>query len=331
MLFNRFALDTEDVKRKDDEMNAKVTNIHAGPSSEEKVERKIRASMPFAEQLSTLEALVRRPPTNTRVIQFSPELAEYILLNLNSNNRNRKPAKIKRYAEDMAEENWGLTGDTIKFGSNGQLRDGQNRLAACIRAGKPFESHVVFGIDPDLFSRMDIGKNRSGGDVFKIAGIGYANHVAAAVRWLLILTGDNPADRGAQFSNEDLLSAYRTKFDGNRLEDSIQSALRVKKTSGHPVGPLAALHYLFAERDRNKADAFFHEWATGTAKRARAPSRFLQGRLVEIARKNDGRMHENVRNSLIIKAWNAYVAGRSVSKAYLSHDLTKDPIPRIDG
>jgi hypothetical protein len=302
-----------------------TTNVAAmRPPTDEKTERKINAAMPFEEQRASLEGLIRRPPTNTRVVEFSPQLAEWILLNLNEGNRSRKLAKIRKYAEDMATGSWGLTGDTIKFGANGQLRDGQNRLAACVRAGKPFTTHVAFGIDPELFTRMDIGKNRSGGDVFKIAGIGYADNVAAAVRWLIILTGENPTDRGAQFSNEELLQAYRERYDADRLEHSVQQALKVRKTTRHPVGPLAALHYLFSEKHASKADDFYDEWARGIAKRARAPSRYLQNRLVEIARNNDGRMHENVRNALIITAWNAFLAGRAVTKAEMTHEPKAD-------
>lgn len=224
----------------------------------------------------------------------------------------------------------GLTGDTIKFGTDGLLKDGQNRLSASVRTGRPLTSHVIFGIDPQLFARMDIGKNRSGTDVFHIAGIRYAGHVAATVRWLLILTGDDPSDRGAQFSNEELLKAYREKFDPDRLERSIHSALAVRKTCGHPVGPLAALHYLFADRDQRKADSFFDEWASGRAKKVRAPSRYLQKRLVEIAAVSNNRVHENVRNALIIKAWNAFLAGHTVSKAEMQHAVS-DPLPAIAG
>jgi hypothetical protein len=241
-----------------------------------------------------------------------------------------KPAKIKKYASDLAENLWGLTGDTIKFGTDGMLKDGQNRLSACVRANRPLTTHVVFGIDQQLFSRMDIGKNRNGADVFAIVGIPYAGHVSAAVRWLLILTGSDPSDRGAQFSNEELLKAYRDRFDADRLDRSIQSALAVRKTCGHPVGPLAALHYLFSEKDPRKADAFFDEWASGRAKRVRAPSRYLQKRLVEIAAVSNNRVHENVRNALIIKAWNAYVAGHTVSKAEMQHALS-DLLPSIHG
>jgi hypothetical protein len=281
-------------------------------------------------QILELENLIKHPPSTSKIIEFSPQLAEYILTHLSGKNRPRKPAKIKRYAADLTAGRWGLTGDTIKFGTNGLLRDGQNRLAASVRAGRPLLSHVVFGIDPDLFARMDIGKNRTPADVFSIAGISYANHVAGAVRWLLILTSKNPGDRGAQFSNEELLEAYREKVNAEKLEHSIQCALAVRRSTRHPVAPLAALHYLFAEHDRPKADEFFDEWAMDRAKRARAPTRYLQRRLVEVARQSNRRLHENVRNAFIIKAWNAYIANRALTKKVMQFSPA-DKMPRIAG
>lgn len=310
-------------------MSANIASIRTA-AGEAKAERKIKSAAPLNEQIATLGELIGRPPTNSRVIEFSPKLAEYVLTKLNRNNRPMKPAKIKKYSADLSAGSWGLTGDTIKFGTDGLLKDGQNRLSACVRAGKPFTTHVVFGIDPELFARMDIGKNRTGGDVFAIAGVSYAGHVAATVRWLLILSSSDPADRGAQFSNEELLKAYREAFDAERLEHSIHCALAVRKTCGHPVGPLAALHYLFSDRDQKKADEFFDEWASGRAKKVRAPSRFLQKRLVEIAASSNNRVHENVRNALIIKAWNSFLARRTVSKAEMQHAIS-DTMPRIAG
>jgi len=303
-----------------------VANIRSASGEADKGERKIKASMALQQQIETLKELIARPPTNSRVIEWSPKLAEHVLTNLNVGNRTMKPAKIKKYAADITN-GWGLTGDTIKFGNDGFLKDGQNRLSACVRAGKPFLSHVVFGIDPNVFPRMDIGKNRTGADVFYIAKIPHPNHAAATVRWLLILTSDNPTNRGAQFSNEELYNAYREKFDGDRIEQSIKRAIRVKRF-GHPVGPLAALHYLFAERDAQKADAFFEEWDTGRVKKVRAPTKALQLALQAEAAKANNRVHENVRNALIIKAWNSYVARRTVSKADMRYVLG-DPLPEI--
>ena len=304
-----------------------ITTIRPASSEADKGERKIKASMPLPQQIETLKELIARPPTNSRVIEWSPKLAEYVLTNLNRDNRPMKPGKIKKYAADISDKGWGVTGDTIKFGSDGLLKDGQNRLSACVRVSKPFTSHTVFGIDPALFSRMDIGKNRMGGDVFHIAKISHAGQAAATTRWLLILTSDNPTNRGAQFSNEELYQSYLERFDGDRIEHSIEYAMKCKPL-GHPVGPLAALHYLFAERDAEKADAFFDEWATGRAKKVRAATKALQATLVMEAAKANNRVHENLRNALIIKAWNAFKAKRTVSKADMRYVLG-DPLPKI--
>ena len=304
-----------------------VTTLQArAPNA--KPDRKIKTTMALRDQIAVLSDLIKSPPENSRVIEFSPKLAEHVLTKLNDKNRPMKPTKIKIYASDLGDDMWGLTGDTIKFGTDGILKDGQNRLAAAVRANQPLKTHVVFGIDSRLFARMDIGKNRNGADVFSIAGVSYANHVSATVRWLLILTSDDPGNRGAQFSNEELLTAYREKFDAERVEQSIHAALAVRKTCHHPVGPLAALNYVFAEKNARKADSFYEEWASGRAKKARAPSRYLQSELARVSRESNNRMHENVRNAMIIKAWNAYVHGRAVSKADMRHAVS-DPMPKI--
>jgi len=307
-------------------MASNITPLRAG--SPDQMERKIKPSMALADQIAILGDLIKRPPENSRIVEFSPKLAEYVLTELNDKNRPMKPTKIRSYADDLSDGMWGLTGDTIKFGTDGFLKDGQNRLAATVRANKTLKTHVVFGIDPRLFARMDIGKNRNGADVFSIAGVSYANHVSATVRWLLILTSSEPGDRGAQFTNEELLTAYREKFDADQLEASILAALDVRRTCHHPVGPLAALHYLFSQRNSTKADTFFEEWATGRAKKARAPSRYLQNELVRVSRESNNRMHENVRNAMIIKAWNCFVQGRSATKADMRHAVS-DPMPSI--
>src|ERR1700691_3954015 len=130
-----------------------VTPLRAASSGAGKGERGIKASMAFQQQVEALKELIAQPPGPSHVIEWSPKLAEHVLTELNPKNRPRKPGKIKQYAADISNKAWGVTGDTIKFGSDGLLKDGQNRLSACVRVNKPFTSHTVFGIDPALFLR----------------------------------------------------------------------------------------------------------------------------------------------------------------------------------
>src|SRR5215207_4207198 len=110
--------------------------------------------------------LMRNPPRESRVIKITPALAELILEHLNLKNRKRRTSSVRIYSAEMENGNWGLSGDTIKFCRKTErdaprLLDGQNRLAACVRSGVPFETHVVFGIEPDVFDRIDSGKRRT--------------------------------------------------------------------------------------------------------------------------------------------------------------------------
>jgi hypothetical protein len=72
-----------------------------------------------------------------------------------------------------------LTGDTLKFGTNGDLLDGQNRLRACITSGIPMQTRVVFGIDPVAFKYLDTGTVHTSGDTFKVAGVRGESHALA--------------------------------------------------------------------------------------------------------------------------------------------------------
>lgn len=292
--------------------------------------RPIRADMTLEEMADRLAVLSEAKPEGSRVIEISPEFAAHILETCNTSNRPMKPGKIKEYTDALATDMWGLTGDTIKFSGDGVLRDGQNRLAACVRSKKPLLTHVVFNVNPELFSRMDIGKNRTPADVFHIAGLTYPNYAAAVVRWLLILTSDNPNNRGAHFTAEQLLRAYRERFDPVDIEASVKAALEVKKTQGAPVASVAALHYLMSRLNPDTANAFLRDWAEGQGP-ATSPTRRLQKALVDIAVATNNRVHESVRNALILRAFNAYVKKGKLAKGDMEFDPTKDEFPKLLG
>jgi hypothetical protein len=87
----------------------------------------------------TIEKHLMNPPGTSVVIEIDPKTAKAILDTRNGKNRPAKPNKVQQFAADMAKDRWGLTGDTIKFGTNGHLLDGQNRLSASAKVGNPSE------------------------------------------------------------------------------------------------------------------------------------------------------------------------------------------------
>ena len=89
-----------------------------------------------------------QPPQGSVITKITPEMAKLTLSETNKKNRPFSSAKVIDYSKDMQNENWSLNGETIKFGSDGLLKDGQHRLEACVRANTAFGTHLVFGIDP---------------------------------------------------------------------------------------------------------------------------------------------------------------------------------------
>lgn len=296
----------------------RLPKIDTGP-------RFIDPKAPVERQIEALMALIKNPPENSRRVTFTPELCIHIIehLKLNEGNRNPRAGAIARYAEDMANGDWRLTGDTIKFGRSGILRDGQHRLRACIRAGVPFETYVVFGIDDLSFAVIDTGRRRNNDDAFKLASIPNEKVAAGATRWTVILTSDDPTNRSVTFTNEELLRAYRS-LEENEINLCVSDARSVgKKIKVIHEAALAALLYLFRQKNTKAAEAFLIDLLA-----LKGPAKKLVMTLDQMRVANMGRIHETVRNAMTIKTWRAYAEGRGLRKADLMWNAN-EPFPEI--
>jgi hypothetical protein len=281
--------------------------------------RYIDPNAAIEKQIAVLDALRRNPPENPRRVTVTPKLAQYILNDLNPHNRPTRSSHIVQYAEDMGVGRWKLTGDTIKFGRSGILRDGQHRLAACIRSGMNFETYIVFGIDDESFSVMDTGRKRKGDDVFAIAGITNSSSASAAVRWVLILSSDQPTNRAMTYSNNDLLDTYRG-LKQPLFDNCVAEAKAACKTARvlHETA-LAGILYLFRQKHDKAASAFIAD-----LKAMKGGAKKLVNLIEKIRSQRMGRIHENQRNAMIIKALHAYAKGVAPTAATLAWDDTKD-------
>lgn len=277
------------------------------------------------EALTEIEKHVKNPPKSSVVITVDPGSAAVLLEERNQGNRPPKPNKVQQFAADIAAKNWGVTGDTLKFAPDGRLLDGQNRLAACVRANKSFTTHVVFNIDPALFGRMDIGKPRNPADVLHIAGYKYASTLAAAVRWTHLLD-TNPYNRET-LRPELVLGLVRDKYPD--IEPYLKDGRAVNSQYAHPAGQVAALVYKFAKSDSDKASDFVRAWLSGQRNGKYQIIDTMQALLHSQKANNNGRIHELTRAAVIIKAWNIFSQGYKGSLTQLQGAMTK-PIEAIE-
>jgi hypothetical protein len=98
-----------------------------------------------------------------RVISIDPAMAQQMLATSPGNRRVRRDT-VYHYARAMGRGEWRI-GQAIEFDCLGQLRNGHHRLSAVIAYGHAVDFMVVTGLPEDVFATMDIGLNRTMGDL----------------------------------------------------------------------------------------------------------------------------------------------------------------------
>jgi len=100
-----------------------------------------------------------------------PQEAANLLL-LNTRNRRQSSETISRIATAIAADQYFFTGDAIKIvmDENGihVLGDGQHRLEAIVKAGKPVDVLLIENLDPKAMTFIDQDRNRRVGDILRM-------------------------------------------------------------------------------------------------------------------------------------------------------------------
>lgn len=242
------------------------------------------------------------------------------------NNRTLSQSKAIEYAISIDDSRWVVNGETVKFDSEGRLFDGQHRLQACVLADKSFKSYVAYGIaDVDAFSTVDVGKNRSHGDVFSISGYPSCNLASGAAllayQYKHDLFGpggstnrrytkgaktilrklDRLPLKGGSVTKEELLS-FAAPFK-DRLISAVRFAENVKARKMLSTSMVAGCYFLFCEKSEVDAQRFFTDLCEGVGLSGSDPVYWLRERLMSnMAAPN--KLNRGAILMLIFKAWN---------------------------
>lgn len=281
-------------------------------------------------------------PKMMPVEKITPQDAERMLATM-VKNRPVSDSKVLEYALSIDDGRWSVNGETIKINKDGQLFDGQHRLRACILAGKPFMSYVARGVDDEhAFATVDVGKTRSHGDIFGIAGFSNSNlvssiailvyaHEKRLLNWSG-LTGlgrqskanTSPAiiskikrmpQRSSTITKEDLLSFSESISEG--LATAARFAERWKAIRLLPRPLTGGVYYLFRQRSLEDAERFFTDIAEGVGLTKTDPVYHLRERLIENSG-NQAKLNRFTIVGLMFKAWNKRRAGEPVRQLRIS-------------
>lgn len=126
---------------------------------------------------------------NYETITVTPEMAQTMIKHVNY--RRLSPRRVNSYSRVMSEEGWGLSQPLI-FNDSGELIDGQHRLHAVIRTGKPQKFVFLSGIPSESISSIDSGQPRTGAQVLmaeRTESHGSAASIVRCVRYMPVGVG----------------------------------------------------------------------------------------------------------------------------------------------
>lgn len=309
---------------------ADVANTHAESLDVEIVEKpsnaalkRIAADIDFskplkwdkAECMGEWYALVQKPPLHSVVAHIGPEMATQLLQVANESNRRLMDRHAQRLARSIQTENYELTGDTIKFSKSGRLLDGQHRLKACEKQKAPIISHVIFGLDDEVFDVLDQGKRRSPADILGLAGVESSVIVAGAVRWVMWYeSGGKRGDeqRDARTIKRAALGPMKTMGRYAKLASQLHAGYK------HPPSVMAGMLFLIGKHNVQLAEDFVQAWLHGNRLGRNKNFDVLSSRLQSVRNQSGGHLNNEVRAAMIIQCFNHWNANSVASPRALT-------------
>jgi hypothetical protein len=234
---------------------------------------------------------------------------------LKQNKRNRPlvPNIVAGYARDMAAGHWQLTGEAIKFDTDGNLADGQHRLSAIVAANVAIDMLVVRNVLPETQTVMDSGRKRTASDALTLVGQKNPSILAAAARFALREPGCGyigTEERVSNPTNSEIAEFIDGHPDIHRAADL---ASHYYPQFDAPPSVLAICWMRFSKVDLEAASLFFNSVANMATDGYGDPRAALVKRLANIRRNNE-RMTQAAYLSLIFRAWNAWRGGQNLGK-----------------
>lgn len=244
------------------------------------------------------------------IVDVTPQMAKEWLAS-NPENRRLDKGHAASLARDMQAGNWRLTGQSIQFGADGLLKDGQHRLQAVILANMSVPMLVVRGLDNDVQQFIDINRKRSLGDILQMQG--YANGAALAATLRLLMSVKDKAVThytSGRYTNIECIDFLHANPE---VVESTREGIRISNHVPMHPSPLAACHYLFSKARPDLVDEFFYGLDNMYFESPKDPRAMMLRKIQQLTSQPGFflRGFEQVR--YLIHTWNLWVNAKQVS------------------
>lgn len=252
------------------------------------------------------------PKVTTEMI--GPEDAAFILENHNKRNRSLTPKTVAEYARAMTNDEWRFIGDPIRFDKNGDLLDGQQRLAAIVESGCPQQFVVIRNLEKDDQRYMDGGRKRTAIDQLRIEGMPNAAVAAGIAALYLHWTADDLPWNNIKFSTFEIVEWVENNLDS--VEAACKHADTLYRSTRASKSIVGAAYLIFCQaRDVETATEFINLVGSGVGLDTGSPILLLRQKMIFWASLRHGQRptrHEMF--YFVIRTWNAWRKGEKMTK-----------------
>lgn len=274
------------------------------------------------------------PSITIELMEVTPDQAREWLLK-NVKNRNLRKGIVGQYGRDMSAGSWAINGSTIVFSDNGILIDGQHRLhaiAALTAPGVAVPLLIVRGVKEQAKRTIDSGTKRTMGDRLKIddTGAGSSNVLASLLRRAVMWEKGQFVNAGGVLSPSPA-EMYGYLEDNPGVLWSTEFASSNRRRILAPISVVAVAHWVTSRINSNAAEWFFAQLIEPTELPSGHAIHALNRKLTAEASQRVGRANESEMLAAFVIAWNAYRAGRSISKIQMPKGGLKNstfPLPK---
>jgi hypothetical protein len=260
-------------------------------------------------------------------VEITPAMAT-ALLDANSHNRRLREAVADGYARDMTADRWDVNGETIKVCADGRLIDGQHRLEAIELTGIPAVCLLVTGLPIEAQKTTDIGARRSYADTLRWQDVKNGDAVSAILRRVTLWKAGYRTKTGSYKVTDPEMDATFAAVPG--VVEAADFGVAHAKGAGVPPAQLGFAYWLLAGIDAEAATWFMQRIADGAGLQLGHPALVFRDRLrrEREALRGRGSLSPDLVLALLIKAWNSYRAGDTITKLQLPPGgLTAEAFP----
>jgi len=261
-------------------------------------------------------------PLNTpTVMTITPEVAQ-IILNRRAPNRSITPDHVNAFASAIREGDFSQF-QMIKFNPEGHMTDGQHRMTAVVQTGQPQQFTIIRTDDPNDQAATDAGRSRSAGDVLAINGYSSAKWLAVCTK--VIVQMRDAGSFGGWYNaarKSALNSTLLREVQSNESIIDIANFARTCYTGATEnfVPPRLVFAFVYWLVDHGTARAaitqFFDEIRSGVGLQPGSPTLVFRNTRDDMRRLSKAMrvQRDDVATVYLIRAWNAWIGGRSISK-----------------